>query len=342
VYISAKTDKQGKRFGFARFVDVVDTQALLEKIEGTWFGSFKIRANISKFKRGELVVQNPVKPTGVESVLRQSPKEGVMVDNSFKQILVEGRKKQDCAIDGGGMCFNHTKPSTTEQPHVIDLEAIPGNIQKLKDCFVGFLREEVDPNNLQMLLAMEGLQFIQAAPLGVDVVLLSCAQPDGVKNSLQTNSDWWNRVFVEVSVWNPNLVPAGKRIWVRVFGVPPQAWSLDSFRTILERFGVLIKLDSQTQKQTRLDVARVLIFQHTWDRIDAILEVRLEAAMIAIRVVEERPGDIDLTINDIGRSPSSEEVSSKSSVKGWRGDGAAVELGWRGDDESDEGTVDDF
>jgi hypothetical protein len=38
--------------------------------------------------------------------------------------------------------------------------------------------------------------------------------------------------------------------------------------------------------------------------------------MIAIRVVEERPGDIDLTINDIGRSPSSEEVSSKSSVKG--------------------------
>jgi hypothetical protein len=142
------------------------------------------------------------------------------------------------------------------------LEVFPSNIQKLKNCFVGFLREEVDPNKLQMLLAMEGLQFIQVAPLGVDVVLLSCVQTDGVKKSLQSNSDWWHRWFVEVSEWNPNLVPAGRRVWVRIFGVPPQAWSFEGFSSIVKRFGALIKLDSQTKNQGRLDVARVLISQH--------------------------------------------------------------------------------
>jgi hypothetical protein len=113
-----------------------------------------------------------------------------------------------------------------------------------------------------MLLAMEGLQFIQAAPLGVDVVLLSCVQTDGVKKSLQSNSDWWHRWFVEVSEWNPNLMPAGRRVWVRIFGVPPQAWSFEGFSSIVKRFGALIKLDSQTKNQGRLDVARVLISQH--------------------------------------------------------------------------------
>jgi hypothetical protein len=137
-------------------------------------------------------------------------------------------------------------------------------------------------------------------------------------------------------------VPAGRRVWVRIFGVPPQAWSFEGFSSIVKRFGALIKLDSQTKNQSRLDVARVLISQHNWSTIDAIQEVKMEAARFSIRVEEEQVGDIDLNINGISRSPSSDEVSSRSSVKGWEVDGAASDLGWRGDGASDEGSGDDL
>ncbi|WJX23786.1 hypothetical protein P8452_12975 [Trifolium repens] len=53
VYIPDKLDKTGKRFGFARFEDVKDRQMLLQKIEETWIGTYKIIANLPKFIRGE-------------------------------------------------------------------------------------------------------------------------------------------------------------------------------------------------------------------------------------------------------------------------------------------------
>jgi hypothetical protein len=95
-----------------------------------------------------------------------------------------------------------------------------------------------------MLLAMEGLQNIQVAPLGVDVVLLSSTIHEGVKKALQTNSGWWDRWFQDIRGWNPNLVPPGRRLWVRIFGIPPQAWGFDCFGKITLPFGKLIKLDS--------------------------------------------------------------------------------------------------
>jgi hypothetical protein len=44
VYIPKKTDKFCKHFGFARFAEVENVQALLNKIEDTWFGTYKLKS----------------------------------------------------------------------------------------------------------------------------------------------------------------------------------------------------------------------------------------------------------------------------------------------------------
>ncbi|KAK2430753.1 hypothetical protein P8452_44114 [Trifolium repens] len=243
VYIPAKKDRLGKRFGFARFLDVVDDLSLLEMIEETWFGSFKIRANISKFKKGDVpaLEGNLAKPKYDLPGIRQGPKEGENVVSSFKQTLVEGGQNLKLVFVDEVKLPTLCPPASQE---VIELEVVPDNLQKLNDNFVGFLRDEVDFNKLHMLLAMEGLQNIQVAPLGVDVVLLSSTIHEGVKKALQTNSGWWDRWFQDIRGWNPNLVPPGRRLWVRIFGIPPQAWGFDCFRKITLPFGKLIKLDS--------------------------------------------------------------------------------------------------
>ncbi|MCI25192.1 RNA-binding protein 25-like, partial [Trifolium medium] len=53
IYIPSKRDKHGKRFGFAKYVEVENSHNLLKKIEGTWMGTYKLRANLSKFKKGD-------------------------------------------------------------------------------------------------------------------------------------------------------------------------------------------------------------------------------------------------------------------------------------------------
>ncbi|GJR98344.1 RNA-directed DNA polymerase, eukaryota [Tanacetum coccineum] len=51
VYVARKRDSHGNRFGFVRFTDVEDIQGMETKLGTILIGSFKLRANLAKFKR---------------------------------------------------------------------------------------------------------------------------------------------------------------------------------------------------------------------------------------------------------------------------------------------------
>ncbi|MCH80219.1 hypothetical protein A2U01_0000984 [Trifolium medium] len=95
VYIPAKRDKFGRRFGFARFADVRDAQELLKKIEGTWFGTYKLRANLSRFKRGEDESGSKAQEKEKQKVEAKHTGEGKKRNGkSFKEMLTEGGAKE--------------------------------------------------------------------------------------------------------------------------------------------------------------------------------------------------------------------------------------------------------
>ncbi|MCI53926.1 hypothetical protein A2U01_0075173, partial [Trifolium medium] len=85
VFIPAKRDKFDRRFRFARFEEVRDAQALLDKIEGTWFGSYKIRANLSRFKRNEHASEASTKLNHQAHMEASRPGEVVRKGVSFKE-----------------------------------------------------------------------------------------------------------------------------------------------------------------------------------------------------------------------------------------------------------------
>ncbi|MCI13704.1 RNA-binding protein 25-like, partial [Trifolium medium] len=49
VYIPQKRDKRGNRFGFVKFKEVKNLEALSGRLEDVWLGSYKIRVNLSGF-----------------------------------------------------------------------------------------------------------------------------------------------------------------------------------------------------------------------------------------------------------------------------------------------------
>ncbi|MCI28908.1 endonuclease/exonuclease/phosphatase family protein, partial [Trifolium medium] len=57
VYIPAKVDKQGRRFGFVKFREVKDAIELLRRVSNIWIGTFKLRINLSKFERRVEAIQ---------------------------------------------------------------------------------------------------------------------------------------------------------------------------------------------------------------------------------------------------------------------------------------------
>ncbi|MCH82760.1 RNA recognition motif, partial [Trifolium medium] len=296
VFIPAKTDKFGKRFGFARYADVENVQALLNKIEGTWFGFYKLRANLSRFKRREGEAGGVEVQRGKVKQVAAVTKEGLQKGVSFKAAL--GGDEANVLSKHGPKNMSY-KGSNKEQDYlegVLKVEAVPANMEKLKHSYVGTLWDVNMAESTQMMINMEGFQDIKATLLGIDKILLSSIKEGGVKQAVDADISWWKRIFSEIKPWSTIQKPRGRRIWVRIFGAPPHAWGWDCFHRIVWRFGRLLLLDGQTERQDRLDVARAQIAVTSWSFVDEIQEIKVNEELFVVRVVEERFGEIDLGV----------------------------------------------
>ncbi|GAU42702.1 hypothetical protein TSUD_43120 [Trifolium subterraneum] len=261
VYIPNKRDKVGKRFGFARFEDVVDQQKLLQRIEETWIGTYKIRANLPKFLRGE--ARKPTRNGSDEK--RNGPDEN---GNSKLQ-------QQNAWIPKGAK----RKPRLTDEEYragVMAIEVEQDNLKQLEGSFVGTLKYFADVENIQVTLWMEGFQQIKARPLGLDLVLLTSPIKDDIQKAYESSKAWWERRFLSLTPWRPNILPNRRRIWVRLFGVPLHIWSFEGFKKIIWRIGKLINLDRETAEKIRFDVARSQIEISFWEMVDEVIEVKVD------------------------------------------------------------------
>ncbi|MCH82537.1 RNA recognition motif, partial [Trifolium medium] len=316
VYIPAKRDKFDRRFGFARFVEVRDVQDLLDRIEGTWFGTYKLRANLSRFNRGEVQHRGDTNHNGKVESRSGGKLSGLNQGLSFKGALGVG-----AGLDNKSKEVEKSVPEVdnlqglivpqqgTGSTGVIHVEPIQTALGRLKHSFVGILREGISVDNIQLVIAMEGFQDVKSTLLGFDKVLLSSSLEDGVLNALEADRAWWSSKFLELIKWSPDHKATGRRIWVRIFGIPPHAWGWDCFNNILNRFGRLVCLDACTENQSRLDVARAQVVVPSWDFVDGTVEILVGKEQFVIRVVEERFGDIDLGVK-MGLDPQFFSVGS--------------------------------
>ncbi|GAU49580.1 hypothetical protein TSUD_139970 [Trifolium subterraneum] len=302
--IPAKHDKFGRRFAFARFVEVRDATTLLRKIEDLWFGTYKLRANISKFSKEEVGSGATGKQIGRVQQHNGNVNGGIPLANkgvqkgvSFKEALGGGGKK--------GTVTTGSRKKTQELGYnnddedlvgVLEIESVPENVDKLKHSYVGTLCDAKLAANAQMMISMEGFKDIKATLLGMDKILLSSNIKDGVERAYEADKQWWECKFSDLKPWSPIQKPIGRLIWVRIFGAPRHAWGWECFNRIVWSYGKLIQLDSQTEKQDRLDVARALIAVSSWNFVDEVMSIKVCNEHFVVRIVEERFGDFNLGV----------------------------------------------
>ncbi|MCI14967.1 hypothetical protein A2U01_0036102, partial [Trifolium medium] len=221
----------GKRFGFVRFEDVADTQQLLKKVEDTWIGTYKIRANLPKFKRGD-AQRATHKDTGDlgDTVVRTKNPIPNRIDNfsSYKEVVVgediraiNRKKAADEAIQ------KRARRRLTDEEYrsgILEVQTDPDMFKKLQQCYVGYLNHIEEAENFQVSLWMEGYQRIKASSLGLDLVLLTSPEDGEIESAVAKNRSWWEKWFSTVKPWRPDLLPKGRRLWVRLFGVPLHIW----------------------------------------------------------------------------------------------------------------------
>ncbi|MCI07766.1 RNA-binding protein 25-like, partial [Trifolium medium] len=188
VYIPQKLDRRGKRFGFVRFWEVQNVDGILRKLEDIWFETYKIRANLAMHQRDSKPPDRGKQPT---TYIVPVPGKGfggeVRQGVSFKQSLARvDQSTLDAGNRKGG--FKQTGPSRAQiLEGTMEVAVVEENLKKFEKCWVGKLWDQNDADNIQFKIWMEGFQMVSAVNLGLDMVLLSSLEDDGVRTAVDSN-----------------------------------------------------------------------------------------------------------------------------------------------------------
>jgi hypothetical protein len=291
VFIPAKVDKQGKRFGFVKFRDVQDERELLRRISNIWIDSFKLRINLSKFsRRSEANLKEDGRHRDDSKVSEEVKYSGgkTQVGRSFKSALIA----KDDTVGIPGVVTNtlgedrDRNNGKTREEVVWEVEVEEERMSKLEGAYVGYLVEDRDVQAIQNNFCMDGFHGIQVCEMGYRKILLWSNKREEVKEVIETVG-WWCSMFEKVVPWSPALVTSERAIWLRCYGVPHHAWGVDLFRALAFKYGRFIEVDECTHHFKRCDFARVKVLTNERSIIDSTMAVKVLGVRFEIRVMEE-------------------------------------------------------
>ncbi|PWA70432.1 ATPase, AAA-type, core [Artemisia annua] len=230
-FIPTKRAKDGKRFGFVRFINVFSIERLVNNLCTIWVGHLKLNANVARFNR-----ENLKRTSNVDKTTKTFNKSSL---NSFHKT--DGNK-------GIGNSFvNVVKGSgihlETESTPSIALDDECLNTKDLSCSLMGRVKEFASLANLKKVLCNEGFDVLKISYLGELWVLLEF-ESTKVKDLFKDNSGV-NSWFSVLNQASEDFAPEGRIAWVDVEGIPFKLWSDKTFNRIALKWGKLLEFDDE-------------------------------------------------------------------------------------------------
>ncbi|KAL9999882.1 putative RNA recognition motif domain, nucleotide-binding alpha-beta plait domain superfamily [Helianthus debilis subsp. tardiflorus] len=204
VYIARKKDKEGRRFGFVSFKNVVDVKEMERALNGTKMGGFKLIANLAKFAKENVGFNGNGKRKDNTSGYGKShhiPQQEINPHNNA--FISQGKGKLFSELfskDNNKSAFvNDLVVETTCNIEISDetstFEDLIGFalIGRCKD--LGILR------NLNILLADRRIKGVTLSYLGGLSMLLRFDEEEACSNFLLDHSIW-KEWFLNFDSWN--------------------------------------------------------------------------------------------------------------------------------------------
>ncbi|GJT11333.1 hypothetical protein Tco_0858375 [Tanacetum coccineum] len=187
--------KDGKRFGFVRFINVFNVERLVNNLCTIWLNRCKLHANIARFNRDQ--------------------KNG----NKYKTA---NQKKHE------GLLYGTNMVKETDSSPVIVLEEDCLNSKDLSNSLIGRVKDVGSLSNLKKVLCNEGFDNIFVRYMGELWVLLefnNTKAKELFRDNVGVGS--WFSVLRQAS---HDFTPEGRIAWVDVEGIPFKFWSGKTFK----------------------------------------------------------------------------------------------------------------
>nr|GFA26792.1 nucleotide-binding alpha-beta plait domain-containing protein [Tanacetum cinerariifolium] len=230
-YIIYRRSKACKRFGFVRFIKVLDVDRLVNNLCTVWVGRHKLQANIPRFQREPLKRHSSFH--NIDGVKRGNS------GDTYTSNGVKGAANSYAHVVKGSQ--NSKMDSDSSPVMVLDDSCL--NEKDYSLCLIGKVKDFATLENLKVVVANEGFDNIKFKYMGGYWVMMNF-QTEVSKLKFQENSvmkTWFSQIQLASSDFNTD----GKVTWVEIKGIPLKMWSKNMFNRVALKWGVLLDVDDQ-------------------------------------------------------------------------------------------------
>lgn len=195
-------------------------------------------------------------------------------------------------------------------------------IRKYERAATGIVKVTGTSYGLKKIFHDEGVFTIRVTPLGANMCLLEDFMEGDLNSFIEKRREWWSQWFASIRPWKHTDADPVRTIWLKVYGVPIQAWSDNFFNLISNCWGYFAHCDEKSKANMSLDMAKICIRTSHKNFITESFPVLIDEISFEISLLEDssclcvintrfNTGEDDQTTIDYGEDGFSDEGSSE-------------------------------
>lgn len=260
------------------------------RLDNIIIGRQKIFVNLPRFQeeRGNEVRNNAPRPLHKSQYVQRQKTGPTNGGISYAQALgntgdpsLKGKKK---GVSPGQFEFAH-----------LEFKVDEGVVQKLNNAYVGKVSKSGTTYCTQEELTRRGILEIKATPMGANLVLMEETVEGALSDLL--SEVWVSEWFEEIRSWSAREIDNERVVWLRCYGVPAHAWSVDFFSFLVTGMGDFICVDENTLQKKSMDVARILYKTRVHDLVSKLIKVDIGGDVFSIKMIEEWYGPMQWSMS---------------------------------------------
>ncbi|KAK7268948.1 hypothetical protein RIF29_21659 [Crotalaria pallida] len=217
---------------------------------------------------------------------------GLMVkgEKLFVKWASQENKGDDERIEDPGRQPNMQRSggdASQEQLRVVQANTIPENIAWLQRRLI---METKRPSNIEeILLKLVNLwpTICMVRDIGAFKFIVTFRSYDDRQEAFERKQQALTMDFIKrVIKWTPEVVYERRKVWLKVYGIPPHGWNKENFVRIIDRIGAIVDMDPNTEDGISMESAKICVTTELMPFIEDHLFISLNNQRFEIFVKE--------------------------------------------------------
>lgn len=223
---------------------------------------------------------------GKKVVVKEEGAEGVVKVKAVGQHYTKSDKKVQLAAHGTVVCQCVKKESEVTR----FIPSYKSTVEDRNWADKGMVATVYGGDStlaLQQRIEDAGFNTVVVTPMGGNRVFLYWTGGEDIWHVFNNAIHFFGMLFYNLHKWSLEEAHYERGAWLRIYGVPVQAWNVSFFKLCVMDIGRFVRVDDCTDDKARLDFARVLITTPQLDIVNAALEFFIDSINHSVKMVEE-------------------------------------------------------